>query len=68
MRSFIFLIMLAEEYSQVSAVQGTNWAISHMTLAVDSKGNIYVAETNFGRRVQKFKLVDDQREVAIRKN
>jgi DNA-binding beta-propeller fold protein YncE len=28
------------------------------TLAVDSKGNIYVAETDWGRRVQKFKLVD----------
>lgn len=27
------------------------------TLAVDSKGNIYVAETNYGRRVQKFKFV-----------
>jgi DNA-binding beta-propeller fold protein YncE len=28
------------------------------TLAVDSKGNIYVAETNWGRRVQKFKLAE----------
>lgn len=27
------------------------------SLAVDSKGNIYVAETNWGRRVQKFKPV-----------
>jgi hypothetical protein len=27
-----------------------------------------VAETNFGRRVQKFKLVDGQDEVVIRKN
>lgn len=27
------------------------------TLAVDSKGNIYVAETNEGRRIQKFKPV-----------
>ncbi len=27
------------------------------TLAVDSKGNIYVAETDWGRRVQKFKPV-----------
>jgi DNA-binding beta-propeller fold protein YncE len=27
------------------------------TLDVDSKGNIYVAETDIGRRVQKFKLV-----------
>jgi hypothetical protein len=39
------------------------------TLAVDSKGNIYVAETNFGRRVQKFKLVvDGQEAVATRKD
>ena len=28
------------------------------TMAVDSKGNLYVAETNFGRRVQRFKLVN----------
>jgi hypothetical protein len=27
------------------------------TLAVDSKGNVYVAETNWGRRVQKFEPV-----------
>jgi len=27
------------------------------TIALDSKGNLYVAETNWGRRVQKFKLV-----------
>ena len=27
------------------------------TIAVDSKGNIYVAETDWGRRVQKFKIV-----------
>ncbi|MGA2292177.1 hypothetical protein [Bradyrhizobium sp.] len=27
------------------------------TLAVDSKGNVYVAETDWGRRVQKFKPV-----------
>jgi hypothetical protein len=26
-------------------------------LAVDSKGNVYVAETDWGRRVQKFKPV-----------
>jgi hypothetical protein len=26
-------------------------------LAVDSKGNVYVAETDWGRRVQKFKQV-----------
>ncbi len=25
---------------------------------VDSQGSIYVAETNFGRRVQKFKIVE----------
>ena len=28
------------------------------TLAVDSKGNLYVAETDWGRRIQKFKLLD----------
>ncbi len=28
------------------------------TMAVDSKGNIYVAETGWGRRVQKFKLMN----------
>jgi DNA-binding beta-propeller fold protein YncE len=28
------------------------------TLAVDSKGNIYVAETDWGRRIQKFRPVD----------
>jgi DNA-binding beta-propeller fold protein YncE len=27
------------------------------TMAVDSKGNIYIAETDIGRRVQRFKLV-----------
>lgn len=31
------------------------------TLAVDSKGNIYVAETDWGRRVQRFKLIGTQR-------
>jgi sugar lactone lactonase YvrE len=25
------------------------------TIAVDSKGNLYVAETDYGRRVQRFK-------------
>jgi len=30
------------------------------SLAVDSKGSIYVAETNEGRRIQKFKIVDNQ--------
>jgi DNA-binding beta-propeller fold protein YncE len=30
------------------------------TLAVDSKGNIYVAEVNWGNRVQKFRIVDSQ--------
>jgi DNA-binding beta-propeller fold protein YncE len=29
-------------------------------LAVDSKGNIYVAETGWGERVQKFKVVSSQ--------
>jgi hypothetical protein len=28
------------------------------TLAVDSKGAIYVAETNWGRRVQRFKVLE----------
>ena len=28
------------------------------TMAVDSKGNLYVAETNWGRRVQRFKPVN----------
>ena len=27
-------------------------------LAVDSKGSIYVAETDWGRRMRKFRLVD----------
>ena len=27
------------------------------TIAVDSKGSIYVAETDWGRRMQKFKIV-----------
>jgi hypothetical protein len=31
------------------------------TLAVDSKGNVYVAETGFGRRVQKFRMINSQR-------
>jgi DNA-binding beta-propeller fold protein YncE len=30
------------------------------TLAVDSKGNIYVAETDWGERVQKFKLLGNK--------
>jgi DNA-binding beta-propeller fold protein YncE len=30
------------------------------TLAVDSKGNIYVAEVQMGNRVQKFKIVGSQ--------
>ena len=29
------------------------------TIATDSAGNLYVAETNYGRRVQRFKLVSD---------
>jgi DNA-binding beta-propeller fold protein YncE len=28
------------------------------TIALDSKGNLYVAETDWGRRIQKFKVVD----------
>ena len=27
------------------------------TMAIDSKGNLYVAETDYGRRVQRFKLI-----------
>src|SRR5262245_42711976 len=30
------------------------------TLAVDSKGNIYIAETDWGRRIQKFRAVESQ--------
>jgi hypothetical protein len=30
------------------------------SLAVDSKGNIYVGEVDWGERVQKFKIVDGQ--------
>ena len=30
------------------------------TLAVDSKGSVYVAETNWGRRVQKFKIIGER--------
>ena len=30
------------------------------TLAVDSKGNLYVAETDWGRRIQKFRIVQEQ--------
>jgi DNA-binding beta-propeller fold protein YncE len=37
--------------------QAGNFTHGH-TLAVDSKGNIYVAETAIGRRVQKFKPVN----------
>ena len=29
------------------------------TIAVDSKGSIYVAETDWGRRIQKFKIVGE---------
>ena len=29
------------------------------TIATDSAGNIYVAETNWGRRVQRFNAVSD---------
>lgn len=37
--------------------QSGNFTHGH-TLAVDSKGNIYVAETNWGRRIQKFRIVE----------
>ena len=30
------------------------------TLAIDSKGNVYVAETDWGRRIQKFRPVGDR--------
>ena len=30
------------------------------TLAVDSKGNIYIAETDWGRRIQKLRLIEGQ--------
>lgn len=30
------------------------------TMAVDSKGNLYIAETNYGRRVQRFRLTKTQ--------
>ena len=40
-------------------VELANFTHGH-TLALDSKGNLYVAETNWGRRVQKFKIVDGQ--------
>ena len=39
--------------------QLANFTHGH-TLALDSKGNLYVVETNWGRRVQKFKIVDGQ--------
>jgi DNA-binding beta-propeller fold protein YncE len=37
--------------------QAGNFTHGH-TLAVDSKGSIYIAETDWGRRVQKFKIVE----------
>ena len=36
--------------------QSGNFTHGH-TIALDSAGNIYVAETNFGRRVHRFKPV-----------
>jgi DNA-binding beta-propeller fold protein YncE len=39
--------------------QTGNFTHGH-TLAVDSKGNLYVAETNWGRRVQRFKPAASQ--------
>ena len=38
--------------------QSGNFTHGH-TIALDSAGNIYVAETNFGRRVHRFKPVQD---------
>jgi hypothetical protein len=35
--------------------QAGNFTHGH-TLAVDSKGSVYVAETDWGRRIQKFKI------------
>jgi sugar lactone lactonase YvrE len=35
--------------------QAGNFTHGH-TLTVDSKGNVYVAETDWGRRIQKFKI------------
>jgi DNA-binding beta-propeller fold protein YncE len=40
--------------------QPGNFTHGH-TLAVDSAGNLYVAETNWGRRVQKFKPMPERR-------
>jgi sugar lactone lactonase YvrE len=37
--------------------QAGNFTHGH-TIAVDSKGSIYVAETDWGRRIQKFKIVE----------
>jgi len=37
--------------------QAGNFTHGH-TLAVDSKGNVYLAETDWGRRIQKFKIVN----------
>lgn len=37
--------------------QAGNFTHGH-TLAVDSKGSIYVAETDWGRRIQKFKIAE----------
>jgi DNA-binding beta-propeller fold protein YncE len=37
--------------------QAGNFTHGH-TIAVDSKGNVYVAETDWGRRIQKFKMVE----------
>ena len=37
--------------------QAGNFTHGH-TIAVDSKGSVYVAETDWGRRIQKFKMVE----------
>jgi DNA-binding beta-propeller fold protein YncE len=39
--------------------QLANFTHGH-TIALDSKGNLYVAETNYGRRVQKFRIAGYQ--------
>ena len=36
--------------------QAGNFTHGH-TIAVDSKGSVYVAETDWGRRIQKFRIV-----------
>jgi hypothetical protein len=45
--------MPAEKFSRASGVLVTKSV--HLPMAVGSKGNVYVAETDWDRRVQKFK-------------